>query len=184
MKKKLLRRFVGVLTLAMAISWSGANAFADTGPRPGRLIKEVRHELLLLPYYGVFDHLEFAVNDDSVELHGAVTRPTLKYEAENVVKRIEGVRNVKNNIEVLPLSTMDDQIRFALFRAIYGDSALITRYGYRAHPSIHIIVRNGHILLEGVVANSFDRNLVNVRANGVPGVFSVSNNLQIDTQTS
>src|SRR5207237_2666990 len=105
---------------------------------------------------------------------------TLKSDAENVVKRIEGVNEVINKIEVLPLSPMDDQIRMAVYRAIYGDPALSTRYGYRALPSIHIIVRNGHVTLEGVVANEADKNIVNVRANGVPNVFSVTNDLQVE----
>ena len=104
---------------------------------------------------------------------GAVSRPTLKSDAENVVKRIEGVTRVVNNIEVLPLSPMDDGIRRAGCRAIYGDPSLSTRYGFRALPSIHIIVKNGHVTLEGVVANEGDKNLINLRANGVPDVFGV-----------
>lgn len=147
-----------------------------------RLAREIRHELLLLPYYGVFDHLAFSVNNGSVELLGAVARPTLKSEAENVIKQIEGVTNLTNRIEVLPLSPLDDRIRLASFRAIYHDSALATRYSYRAHPPIHIIVRNGHVTLEGVVANEFDRNIVNLRANGVRSVFSVTNNLRLEAQ--
>jgi hyperosmotically inducible protein len=145
-----------------------------------RIAREVRHELVMLPYYGVFDDLAFSVNDGAVTLMGAVTRPTLKSDAENVVKRIEGVNEVINKIEVLPLSPMDDQIRMAVYRAIYGDPALSTRYGYRALPSIHIIVKNGHVTLEGVVANEADKNIANIRANGVSGVFSVENNLQVE----
>src|SRR6202035_1378889 len=141
---------------------------------------KVRHELLMLPYYGVFDDIAFRVDGGTVTLMGEVTRPTLKSDAENVVKRIEGVTNVVNQIEVLPLSPMDNQIRMAEYRAIYGDPVLSTRYGYRALPSIHIIVKNGQVTLVGVVANEADRNLVNIRANGVPGVFSVTNNLQVE----
>jgi hyperosmotically inducible protein len=99
-----------------------------------------------------------------------------------VVKRIEGVTEVDNQIKVLPLSPMDDRIRMAEYRAIYGDPSLATRYGYRAIPSIHIIVENGHVTLEGVVANEGDKNLINIRANGVPGVFSVTNNLVVESQ--
>jgi hyperosmotically inducible periplasmic protein len=110
-----------------------------------------------------------------------VTRPTLKSDAENVTKRIEGVKQVNNQIEVLPLSPMDDQIRMAEFRAIYGDPSLSTRYGFRAIPPIHIIVKNGHVTLEGVVANEGDKNLINVRANSVPNVFSVTNNLRVES---
>ncbi len=145
-----------------------------------RIARQVRHELLMLPYYGVFDDLEFRVDGSSVTLLGAVTRPTLKSDAERVVKRIEGVDKVINQIEVLPVSTMDDQIRMAEYRAIYGDPVLSTRYGYRALPSIHIIVKNGQVTLEGVVANEADKNLVNIRANSVPNVFSVTNHLQVE----
>lgn len=151
------------------------------GPQnEGRLIKEVRHQLVMLPYYGIFDDLGFNVNGGTVTLTGAVTRPTLKSDAGNVVKRMEGVTNVVNNIEVLPLSPDDDRIRMATYRAIYGDPALADRYGYRALPSIHIIVRNGHVRLEGVVANSGDKNIAGIRANGVSGAFSVENELKVE----
>ncbi len=144
------------------------------------LAQKVRHQLVMLPYYGVFDDLAFRINGGTVTLLGAVTRPTLKSDAENVVKRIEGVTQVINEIKVLPLSPMDDQIRRAVYRAIYGDPALSTRYGFRSVPSIHIIVENGHVTLEGVVANEADKNLVNLRANGVPNVFSVTNELRVE----
>ena len=145
-----------------------------------RIAQKVRHELLMLPYYGIFDDLAFRVDGGTVTLLGEVTRPTLKSDAENVVKRIEGVTNVINQIEVLPLSPMDNQIRMAEYRAIYGDPVLSTRYGFQALPSIHIIVKNGHVRLEGVVANEADKNLVGIRANGVPNVFSVENDLQVE----
>jgi hyperosmotically inducible protein len=106
----------------------------------------------------------------------------LKSDAENVTKKVEGVDKVVNQIKVLPLSSMDDRIRMAEYRAIYGDPALSTRYGYRALPSIHIIVENGHVTLEGIVSNAGDKNLVGIRANGVPGVFSVTNNLVVESQ--
>lgn len=148
------------------------------------LAREVRHELVMLPYFGVFDDLGFTVNGGTVTLMGEVTRPTLKSDAGNVVKHIEGVTNVVNNIEVLPLSPNDDQIRVAAYRAIYGDPTLSTRYGYRALPSIHIIVKNGHIRLEGVVANEGDKNIAGIRANGVSGAFSVENDLRIESNNS
>ena len=142
------------------------------------LVREVRHQLLLLPYYSVFDNLAFKVDGDHVTLQGQVTNPTLKQDAEAVVKSIEGVSGVTNNIEVLPPSPMDDQLRHALYRVIYGDPSL-SKYGWSAMPSIHIIVKNGHVTLEGVVDNEADKNLVNIRANSVPGIFSVTNNLQV-----
>jgi hyperosmotically inducible periplasmic protein len=147
----------------------------------GDLSQQVRHELVMLPYYSIFDNLAFRVDGSTVTLFGAATRPTLKSDAENVVRRIEGVTQVNNQIEVLPLSPMDDRIRLATYRAIYGYGPL-QRYALGALPSIHIIVKNGHVTLEGVVANETDKNLVNIRANGVPGVFSVSNDLRVENR--
>lgn len=136
----------------------------------------------MLPYYSIFDDLAFRVDGSTVTLVGAVVRPTLKSDAEGVVKHIEGVTQVNNEIEVLPPSPMDNQIRHAVARAIYGDASIGDRYGYRSLPSIHIIVKNGNVTLEGVVANEGDKNLINIRANGVPNVFKVTNNLQIEKQ--
>lgn len=144
-----------------------------------RLIQEVRHQLVMLPYYTVFDDLGFRVQGSTVTLVGAVTRPTLKSDAGNVVKRIEGVTQVNNEIKVLPLSDFDWQIRRAMARTIYGDPSIGDRYGNQALPSIHIIVDNGHVTLEGVVGTEFDKNVIGVRANSVPNVFSVTNNLQV-----
>ena len=147
------------------------------------LVKEVRHQLLLLPYYSVFDNLLFKVDGDKVTLLGQVVRPTLKSDAENAVKDIEGVASVTNQIEVLPVSPMDDGLRRALYRAIYGDTAL-SRYGMSALPSIHIIVKNGNVALEGVVDSESDKNLANLRASGVTNVFSVTNNLTVGSTDS
>jgi len=158
------------------------DAFIPGQGDEARIAKEVRHQLLLLPYYGVFDDLAFRVEGSTVTLMGAVVKPVLKSDAEGVVKHIEGVTQVNNEIEVLPPSPMDDRIRFAVYKAIYGDPALSVRYAYRAIPSIHIIVKNGHVMLEGVVANQTDKDLVNIRANGVSGVFSVANNLQVEAK--
>jgi hyperosmotically inducible protein len=141
-----------------------------------KLVKEVRHQLVMLPYYSVFDNLAYKVDGDAVTLFGEVTRPTLKSDAEAAVKSIEGVASVVNNIEVLPVSTMDDQTRRAVYRAIYGDTAL-SRYSIQAVPPIHIIVKNGNVTLEGAVDSESDKNLANLRASQVPNVFSVKNNL-------
>jgi len=148
----------------------------------GRIAREVRHELVMLPYYGVFDNLAYRVDGNTVTLLGQVTRPTLKSDAENVVKNIEGVEKVNNQIQVLPLSPMDDRIRMAEYRAIYGQTGL-DRYALQAIPPIHIIVDNGKVTLEGVVASQQDKDLAGVRANGVNGVFSVTNNLRVETQS-
>lgn len=161
-----------------------ATPSADRSAMPGsraadRLQREVRHELVMLPYYGVFDNLAFRVDGSTVTLLGQVTRPTLKSDAEHVVKDIEGVEKVNNQIEVLPLSPMDDKIRMATFRSIYGTPGL-DRYGLNAVPPIHIIVANGKVALEGVVSTEADKNLAGVKANGVGGVFSVTNNLRVE----
>jgi hyperosmotically inducible periplasmic protein len=155
------------------------DAFVRGPEGQSRLMQEVRHQLVMLPYYSIFDDLAFRVDGNTVTLMGDVTNPTLKSEAENIVKHIEGVTQVNNQIQVLPPSPMDDQIRHAMFRAIYGDPEIGDRYGHQALPPIHIIVKNGHVRLEGVVANQMDKNLINVRANAVPNVFSVENDLQV-----
>jgi hyperosmotically inducible protein len=143
-----------------------------------RVTKEVRHELIMLPYYSVFDNLEYRVDGSKVTLFGHVVRPTLKSDAENVVKKIEGVTSVDNQIEVLPLSPNDDRIRIAVYRAIFGRPEL-QRYGMGAVPSIHIIVKNGNVTLVGVVDREMDKNVAGIAANGVPGVFKVTNELQL-----
>ncbi len=158
------------------------DAFMPGEPNEAQLMKEVRHQLLLLPYYGVFDDIAFKAEGGTITLMGAVTRPPLKSGAEGVVKRVNGVTAVVNQIEVLPLSPNDDRIRRAEYRAIYGDSALSDRYGFRALPSIHILVKNGNVQLEGSVANKFDYNLINIRSKGVAGAFSVVNDLQIESE--
>lgn len=149
------------------------------GKAEDRITREVRHELVMLPYYGVFDNLAYRVDGSTVTLLGQVTRPTLKSDAEHVVKRIEGVEHVKNELDVLPLSPMDDRLRLAEYRAIYGHPGL-DRYALQAVPPIHIIVDNGKVTLEGVVATEADKDLANVRANTVAGVFSVKNNLRVE----
>ena len=168
------RSFPIVLALLFSIgAYSADNRGYD------RLVKEVRHELVMLPYYNVFDNLAFKVDGSTVTLMGQVTRPTLKSDAERVVKSIEGVDKVVNKIEVLPLSPNDERIRMAVYRAIYGNTSL-QRYGLQAVPPIHIIVNNGNVTLEGVVATEADKNIANLQANGVPGVFSVKNNLRAE----
>lgn len=143
-----------------------------------RIVKEVRHEILMLPYYDVFDDIKFSVTGYDVTLMGQVTNPTLKHDAENVVKHIEGVEKVVNQIEVLPLSSMDDGLRLRLYRAIYGFPAL-EKYAMPVIKPIRIIVKNGHVTLEGVVDNQTDKDMAALRANGVSGVFSVTDNLVV-----
>lgn len=169
---------IAVATAVMVLAAPALRASIPTPLTGAELAGKVRHELVMLPWYGVFDNLAFQIEDGKVILLGQVTRPTLKSDAENVVKRIPGVTAVENRIEVLPLSRLDDQIRVAVARAVFGYSSLY-RYGMGAQPSIRIIVNNGSVTLEGEVANETDRNLAAIRANGVPGVFSVTNNLKV-----
>ena len=147
-------------------------------PSQDKITREVRHELVMLPYYGVFDNLAYRVDGSKVTLFGQVTRPTLKSDAENVVKRIEGVTAVDNEIEVLPLSPMDDQIRRAAYRQIYSKPPL-QRYQMGAVPPIHIIVKNGNITLVGIVDSESDKEIAGIAANGVPGSFKVTNDLVV-----
>jgi hyperosmotically inducible protein len=170
-----------LLSLVFASSFGIAIAQGNRGY--DRIVKEVRHELIMLPYYNVFDDLTFKVDGSTVILMGEVTRPTLKSDAERVVKGIEGVEKIVNKIEVLPVSPSDDRIRMQLYRAIFSFPNL-QKYSVQAIPPIHIIVNNGNVTLEGVVANSGDKDIAGVKANGVPGVFSVKNNLRVESQSS
>lgn len=145
-----------------------------------RITQEVRHQLVMLPLYSVFDNLAYQVSPDgSVTLMGQVLSPTLKGDAERAVKTIEGVERVVNNIEVLPTSPNDDRIRRAVYRAIYGNDVLAP-YSLRAVPPIHIIVKNGNVTLTGVVARQMDKQIAEMQAKSVSGVFSVENNLQVE----
>jgi len=168
-------------TAVLAMAFLALPVWADKNDKavgPDRISKEVRHELVTLPFYSVFDDLAYKVNGNTVTLYGYVTRPTLKTDAERAVRGIEGVDNVVNNIEVLPLSPNDDQIRRAVYRAIYSQPGL-DMYSMRAVPTIHIIVKNGNVTLTGAVGNEGDKQRAGIAAKGVPGVFSVTNNLQI-----
>jgi hyperosmotically inducible protein len=146
-----------------------------------RMVREIRHELRMLPYYGVYDWLEFEIQpDNTVVLRGQVVRPTTKSDAEGRVKDVDGVSRVNNQIEVLPLSPSDDRLRGALYRAIYNFNSPLFRYATQSVPPIHLIVDRGHATLKGVVANKGDAQLAYIRARGVPGLFSVKNELIIE----
>jgi len=183
--KRSMKTVLAVAVVLMALM-STPLASADSAAQQDisaihrRLAQEVRHQLLLLPYYGVFDNLEYEVQGvDTVALSGQVTRPSLKSDAESVIRRMEGVGKVVNKIEVLPVSPSDDRIRVAVYRAIYSKPGL-DKYGLRAVPPIHIIVKNGSVTLVGVVANEADKNLAGITAQGVPGTFGVTNNLMVE----
>jgi hyperosmotically inducible protein len=178
MKRKFL--VVAVMLLSLAVLSFTQDRDHPSAKSQDRITREVRHELLMLPYFGVFDNIVFKVDGYTVTLMGQVVRPTLKSDAENVVKHIEGVEKVENQIEVLPVSPMDDGLRQRLFREIYGFPAL-EKYALGVQKPIRIIVKNGHVTLEGVVDNEADKNMAGIRANGVPGIFSVTNNLRVES---
>jgi len=170
-----LKRLIPVLFLLAVISPSLVQGQVNP-----RLVREIRHELVTLPYYGVFDWLQFEPQGDTVILRGQVVRPTTKSDAESRVKEIEGVGKVVNQIEVLPLSPSDDRLRRALYRQIYGQNSPLFRYATQSVPSIHIIVDRGHATLKGVVSNKGDATQAYIRARGVPGLFSVKSELIIE----
>jgi len=180
----------GILSLLFAFGLLGAANVAagntraqaparDSANYQGWLSNQIRHRLVMLAFYSVFDNLEYRIDGNSVTLTGQVVRPNLKDDAEKAVKRIEGVQSVNNQIEVLPLSPFDDQIRRAEFRSIYGAPGMDV-YAIRSVQPIHIIVERGHVTLEGVVRNQRDKNLAGIAANRVPNVFSVTNNLLVE----
>jgi hyperosmotically inducible protein len=170
-----LKRYFGLMIL-LAV-FSPGLVHAQVNPR---LVRQIRHELATLPYYGVFDWLTFEPQGDTVILRGQVVRPTTKSDAESRVKDIEGITHVDNQIEVLPLSPSDDRLRLALYRTIYGQSSPLFRYATQAIPSIHIIVDRGHATLKGVVSNKGDATQAYIRARGVPGLFSVKSELTVE----
>lgn len=178
--KKLLIVFTSLLSILPLIAIA-QNSQRDQPRSQDRISREVRHELLMLPYFGVFDNIAYRVDGSTVTLLGQVVRPSLKSDAENAVKHIEGVERVDNQIDVLPPSSMDDRLRVELFRSIYQFPGL-QRYELGVQKPIRIIVKNGRVTLEGVVDNQADKDLVGVRANSVPGIFSVTNNLQVAEQ--
>jgi len=172
-----------IRTLFVGAMLTASFAYPQAPPAPDaaqtRIAKEVRHEILMLPYFGVFDNIGYNVEGSTVTLVGQVTRPTLKDDAERRVKDIEGVEAVRNQIEVLPLSPNDDRLRIALYRAIYNYGAL-QRYATTVIKPIRIVVRNGNVILEGAVDSEGDKNLINIRAHGVGGVFGITNNLRVE----
>jgi hyperosmotically inducible periplasmic protein len=176
--KRLLRTLAASMTLSVAAA-AGAAPMASDQPAEDRIYRSVRHELVMLPQLTVFDNLSYKVDDSTVTLYGQVRNAVLKDEAASVVKKIEGVAYVDNKIEILPASFSDDRIRRQEARAIFGYDSLF-RYSLGALPPIHIIVKNGHVTLQGLVNTQTDKNVAGIRANGVPGVFSVENKLNVE----
>ena len=178
----------GIAALALSMfGFAAPGAFAATQPSTSEvtrvstqkpLAEQVRHQLAMVPWYGVFDDLGYSVDGTQVTLTGNVVNPAVKNDAVGYVKSIKGVTSVVDNIKLLPPSSMDFQIRRAEYRSIFGFGGLY-RYAMGVNPSIHIIVDSGHVTLVGYVDNAGDREMAYIRANAVPGVFSVTNNLQI-----
>lgn len=166
---------LAVLALVAPVALAGSE-------QKGTMMDKVRKELVTLPYFGVFDNLEYKVEGDTVTLYGQVVRPSTRQDAERRVTRIEGIDRVINNIEVLPLSGFDDSIRAREYRTIFRTGGLY-RYAMGANPSIHIVVKNGNVTLEGVVSNQMDSQLAYMAARSVPGVFSVINNLRVGSNS-
>lgn len=171
-----------ILGATLLASQLGFAATKRSDSPTARIEKDVRRELVMLPFYSLFDHFSFKVDGQTVTLAGKVSRPSLRSDAENVVKNVVGVENVSNQIEVLPLSSHDDRLRLALYQSIYGHGVL-QNLSVRAVPPIHIIVENGNVTLEGAVANEMQKQIAGIQANGVAGVFSVTNNLRIDSDS-
>jgi hyperosmotically inducible protein len=200
MFKKLSSLLLPLCCAILALALSTGTGFTQSGKQdkpsldtPGdrsanvmkNIVREVRHELIMLPDYDVFDWLEGEVKPDgTVTLRGETIRPTLKSQAEKRVKEIESVSKVVNEIRVLPLSTMDDEIRIATYRALFNGNSPLMRYGLRSVPPIHIIVDHGHVTLKGMVANQMDKQLAENAARGIPSTFDVKNELQIESKTS
>jgi len=177
---RVFKPVVVALVTVVTLTLMQQSANAQINPR---IVREVRHELVTLPYYGVFDWLTYEVQPNgTVILRGQVVRPTTRSDAEGRVKDIDGVTKVVNEIETLPLSPNDDRLRVALYRQIYGSNSPLFRYAHQAVPSIHLIVNRGHATLKGVVANRNDANLAYIRARGVPGLFSVKNELTVESE--
>jgi hyperosmotically inducible periplasmic protein len=181
-KEEVMKKYFAGMILALITSVAATSVVAANPNNSGNdanTVRKIRKELVTLPFYGVFDNLAFKYEEGVVTLYGQVSRPTLKKDAARVVERLSGVDQVINKIEVLPLSNFDDRIRVAVYRAIYRQPGL-DRLSIQAVPPIHIIVKNGNVTLEGVAPNKGDATRAFIAANGVPGAFSVKNNLRIE----
>lgn len=179
---KIFRNFL-ILTIAfLAVSLTDVNAQSFSDKKSGRTLEQkVFKKILYLPYYGVFDNIQFKIEGSTVTLYGKVYNGSNKSGAENAVEDIEGVTSVVNNIELLPPSPFDNTIRRQLLRSI-GNTAGMSRYLLEPNPSVRLIVENGRVSLEGFVSNRSDANLFNILANGVSGVFNVQNNLIVNKE--
>jgi hyperosmotically inducible protein len=181
-KLKTLQIVLWAVAFSLAVAVSAAAAPQATN---AHITREVRHELVMLPYYGVFDWLQFEVRpDNTVVLRGQVVRPSTKSDAEARVREIEGVKQVINELQVLSPSPADDRLRRALYRSLYGQNSPLFRYATQSVPSIHIIVDRGRAVLKGVVGSRGDAVIANARARSVPGLFSVKSELSVEGESA
>ncbi len=169
-----------IATSAAMLLASSLNMWAIPQGSNAQVAEQVRKEIVTLPFYGIFDNVEFQLNDGALELSGEVYRPVMKKMIERAAERVPGVNSVTNNIEILPLSSYDDQIRVALARRLYRNQ-VFSRLAIQSVPPVHIVVKNGNVTLEGVVNNELEKNVAFHIANGIFGVFSVTNNLRTDS---
>lgn len=176
---RLFKRFVALSLAMIALSFVSVNAQSSSASRP--VEEQVRKSILKLPRYEVFDSIGYKVDGGTVTLFGKVRNAVNKKDAERSVKRIPGVTRVVNEIEVLPVGSFDESIRAQLYRRLSASGGL-SRYLWPTNPSVRLVVDRGHVSLEGYVANRGDYNTMNILANGVAGVFSVTNNLKIDRE--
>jgi len=179
MKKNFTIAAVAMLAVALWGTMGRADQRLPSPADSSGIEEKVRHELVTLPFYSVYDDLNYTVMGDTVTITGQVTRPTLRSDAEAVVKRVARISTVINQIEVLPLSPSDDYIRWAAYRTLFNYNSPLFRYGLGGDPNIHIIVKNGHVTLKGVVSNASDRQIATVYVKQVFGVFSVTNDLSV-----
>jgi len=174
---KIVTKWPIVILTILGVSFIGSAQVSSR--EQARLTKEIRHKLVTLPFYSVFDNLAYSLDGANVTLSGETPRAGTKIDAEKAVKRIEGIGTVTNNIEVLPVSPSDDRLRRAVYKAIFNKPGL-DMYAHQSVPTIHIVVKDGHVTLVGSVSNQGDKNQAGIVAQGVPGIFSVKNDLVVD----
>jgi hyperosmotically inducible protein len=175
---------IASVALTLILTAGLINARPSVTNKSMDVTQQIRHEISTLPYTGIWDWIEAELRPDgTVVLRGDVTRPSMKADAESRVRGIESVTNVVDDIRVLPLSQFDNEIRIGVYRSLFNWNSALSRYALGANPSIHIIVDNGKVTLKGIVSNTMDKQLAGMAANRVFGVFSVDNELQVESKS-
>jgi len=172
-----------VLAVVMTAGFVHGNSSVPAN-KSGDIGQQIRHEIAMLPYTGIWDWVEADLQaDGTIVLRGDVTRASTKTDAEFRLRRIEGIKSVTNEIRILPLSSADNSIRLGVYRSLFNRNSTLSLYALGANPSIHIIVDNGKVTLKGIVANAMDKQIAGIAANGVFGVFSVENDLEVESKS-